>query len=131
MADPVDLLIAQIDAALDDAGLKVSVLDGPVDNLKPPAVVIRPDSPWIVPSKFCYDQQRYQAVMVVTASTPGDGRRMLYRISRAIRNAFEQDDGWSWESVSSPIVDQSTGSPYLAAGVRLIYSNTIEEEEES
>lgn len=127
MSDPVDMLVPLIEAALADESLSdVSVLDGPVDSLKAPAVVIRPDSPWVAHGpNFCYDEQRYQAVMVVTASTPGDGRRMLYLISKAIRESLT--DGWSWESVNAPILDQSTGVPYLAAAVRLLYHNTEEE----
>jgi hypothetical protein len=127
MADPVDLLVPDIEAALADVSLSnVSVLDGPVASLKAPAVVIRPDSPWIVEGpSFCYDEQRYQAVMVVTASTPRDGRRMLYQIARAIRNALPE--GWSWEEVRAPIIDESTGVPYLAAAIRLLYRSTEEE----
>jgi len=128
MADPVDALVSDIDAALTAAGISgVSVTDGPRNQIKPPTVVIRPDSPWIVPDRFCADEQRYQAIMVVTAATPGDGRRMLYGIGRAIREAA--DGAWSWESITPPIIDESTGTPFLAAGVRLIYRN--EEEEES
>lgn len=128
MADPVDLLLPDIVSALADAGLsEVNVLDGPVPQLSAPAVVIRPDNPWIVQGpSFCYDEQRYLAVSVVTASTPGDGRRMLYEISKAIRSALPE--GWDWESVNAPIIDESTGAPYLAAGIRLIYRNTEEEE---
>jgi hypothetical protein len=126
--DPVDALVSEVSDALTAAGISgVSVVDGPRNQIKPPIVVIRPDNPWIVPDRFCADQQRYQAVMVVTAATPGDGRRMLYGIGKAIRAAMGM--AWSWESITPPIVDESTGTPFLAAGVRLIYRN--EEEEES
>ena len=126
MADPVDGLVTDVLSALADAGLdNVNVLDGPTPQIKAPAVVIRPDTPWVVPSNFCYDEQRYQAIMVVSAATPGDGRRMLYTISQAIRSSLTE--GWSWESVNAPIVDETTGVPFLAAAIRLLYRNTEEE----
>jgi len=126
MADPLDSLVPDIEAAIEDAGIVgVSVLDGPVPSLKAPAVVIRPDTPWVVPSDFCWDEQRYQAVMVVSAATPGDGRRMLYHIGLAIRHALTE--AWSWESINAPVLDTSTGTAYLAAAMRLLYRNTEEE----
>ena len=63
--------------------------------------------------------------MVVAAATPRDGRRMLYAISRAIRESLTE--GWSWEQVNAPIIDETTGVPYLAAAMRLLYRNTEEE----
>lgn len=102
----------------------VSIINGPISQLKPPAVVIRPDQPWLLPSAMCADEQRYVAIAVVSASTPADGVRKLYAIVKAIKNAVS--GAWSWESVSAPVVDETTGSPLLAASVRLRYRNSEE-----
>jgi hypothetical protein len=127
MADPVDLLVPDIQAAIEDAGIDgVSVLDGPRSgSLTPPCVVIQPDQPWLVPSQFCYDEQRYQAIMVVQAASSGDGRRMLYRIGRAIRESLTE--GWAWESTQAMVIKEAGGLQYLGAGMRLLYRNTEEE----
>jgi hypothetical protein len=119
---PLDDLRAQLEAVELPAG--VSIIDGPTSQLKAPAVVIRPDEPWLVPSKFCADEQRYVAIAVVTASTPSDGVRKLYAVVKAIKNAVS--GAWSWEAVSAPIIDQSTGTAFLVSSVRLKYNNSEE-----
>lgn len=128
MANPLDLLGELLEPAL-PAG--VSLIDGPTPQLKPPAVVLRPDNPWLEQSElgWCIDQQRYLAIPVVTASTPGDGVRVLYSVIQAVKAALV--DPWSWESVSAPVVDESTGTAFLAASIRLKYLNSEESEEES
>lgn len=119
---PLDDLAAVLaDVELPDG---VSIISGPTSQLKPPAVVIRPDQPWLMPSAMCSDEQRYVAIAVVTASTPSDGVRKLYAIVKAIKNAVS--GAWSWESVSAPVVDETTGVPLLAASVRLKYRNSEE-----
>lgn len=126
MADPVDLLVPDIVIALDDAGItNVNVLDGPVPQLRVPCVVIQPDAPWVVPSAFCFDEQRYQAIMVVSTASPRDGRRMLYSMGLAIRNALPE--AWSWESISPMVIKEANGLSYIGAGVRLLYRSTEEE----
>lgn len=119
---PLDDLVA----VLEDASLPsgTSIISGPRSQIKPDAVVIRPDNPWLVPSKFCADEQRYVAIAVVSASTPADGVRRIYAIVKAIKNAVS--GAWSWESVSAPIIDETTGTPLLAASVRLKYNNSEE-----
>lgn len=115
----------------------VSVYDSPTPQLVPPAVVIRPDNPWVeTPSRgdgggFCFDRQRYVAVAVVTASTPSSGLRKLYAILWGIRQTLDALAGWEWISMGAPVIDESTGSAYLAAPVRLTYRNSTEPQEES
>jgi hypothetical protein len=60
-------------------------------------------------------------VAVVSASTPQDGEAELYSLSHLIMDNLT--DGWEFVSVSRPVVDQSTGTPYLAAIIRLRYLN--------
>ena len=113
-------------AAIPELDPDMSIITGPAPQLKPPAIVLRPDNPWLVPSKYCADEQRYVAIPVVTASTPADGVDMIYRAVLAIKNALT--DAWSWESVSAPVIDETTGVPLLAASVRLKYQSSEEEE---
>ena len=119
---PLDDLVSVLQDVTLPTG--VSIISGPTSQLKPPAVVIRPDNPWLVPSKFCADEQRYVAIAVVTASTPADGVRKMYAIVKAIKNAVA--GSWSWESVTAPVIDETTGTPFLAASVRLKYQNAEE-----
>ena len=130
--DPWQVLAEQI---RDETSLPVgvSVYDGPTNQLVPPAVVIRPDSPWLeVARQYCLDLQRYVAVAVVSASDASSGLSVLYRIQWAVRAATEAlGNGWEWVSVGAPVIDQSTGSAYLAAPIRLEYRNSNEPQEAS
>ncbi len=101
----------------------VSIYPGPAPQIVPPAIVIRPAEPWIEPSTFCRGLERYHAIAVVTASTPRDGVDQLYTIIQAIKDALEGETGskWDWESVGQPVIDESTGTAFLAAPVRLTY----------
>ena len=102
-----------------------SVIQGPISQLEPPAVVLRADNPWVEPSAYCHDQQQYAAVGVVTASSPADGETMLYTLIHELMDNLPE--GWQFLNASAPVVDQSTGTPYLAAIIRLRYSNTESE----
>jgi hypothetical protein len=99
----------------------VSIIRGPTSMLVPPALVIRANSPWIEPGTYCHDDQQYTAVGVVTASTPQDGEQMLYSIGLLVMDNLP--DGWSFLGMDAPVLDESTGHPYLAAGIRLQYAN--------
>lgn len=118
MSTPVDELIAALDGSPGLVGVSVSgVLGQPV----PPAVVIRPDEPWRVPDRFCDDLQRYVAVVVVQAASGADGVDKLYELSSAIIATLPEAFGFV--SVGSPIIDESTGSAFLVAPVRVEYRN--------
>jgi len=99
----------------------VSIYPGPAPQIVPPAIVIRPAEPWIEPSTFCKGLERYHAIAVVSASTPRDGVDELYTIIRAIQEALPNT--WDWETVGQPVIDESTGTAFLAAPVRLLYRN--------
>lgn len=122
---PLEDLAAKL-AAIGELDPDMSIITGPAPQLKPPAIVLRPDNPWLVPKGYCQDEQRYVAIPVVTASTPADGVRKIYLAVLAIKNALT--DAWSWESVSAPLIDETTGVPLLAASVRLKYMSSEEEE---
>lgn len=104
----------------------VSVIQGPRSSFDVPALIIRADEPWISPSRFCHDDQRYVAVAVVSAATPQDGEQMLYEIILSVMDNLPS--GWRFVSAGSPLVDETTGMAYLAAPIRLSYQHTLEEE---
>lgn len=115
---PIDELIAALVASGELVGISVSgVLAQPL----PPAIVVRPDEPWRVPDRFCDDLQRYVAVVVVHAAAGADGVSRLYAISSAIIAALPE--AFAFVSVGSPIIDESTGSAFLVAPVRVTYQN--------
>ena len=120
MSDPAGDLAALI-ADIDDMPEGLSVYAAPSEKITAPAVVIRPDTPWISPDHFCYDLERYTAIAVVTANTPEEGISLLRSILLKIIAALVSP--WNWVEAQGPVVDQSTGVPFLAARLRLTYSN--------
>jgi len=99
----------------------VSIYPGPAPQIVPPAIVIRPAEPWIEQDTYCKGLERYHAIAVVSASTPRDGVDELYTIVQGIKAALP--DTWDWETVGQPVIDESTGTAFLAAPVRLLYRN--------
>jgi hypothetical protein len=127
--DPWDALADACTATLPEG---VSIYSAPTNQLVPPALVIRPDNPWVEVSRdYCLDQQRYVGVAVVTASSPQSGLSKLYAIFWGVREAIKSLEGWDWVNIGSPVIDESTGSAYLAAPIRLTYKNSQEPQEAS
>lgn len=96
-------------------------MHGPKSQIVPPAIVVRPDEPWREPDRFCDDLQRYVAVAVAKAATPEDAMGILYDLTSGIIAALPV--GWEFVSVGPPIIDETTGTAFLAAPVRLSYRN--------
>ncbi len=120
MPDPAGDLAALI-ADIDDMPDGLSVYAAPQESITAPAVVIRPDTPWISPDRMCYDLERYAAVVVVTANSPAEGIALLRSMLLKIIDALTSP--WNWVEAQSPVVDETTGVPFLAARLRLTYSN--------
>ena len=120
MSIPSEGLATALEAS-DALSEGVSIYPGPAPQIVPPAIVIRPAEPWIEPSTFCDGLERYHAIAVVSASTPRDGIDELYTIIQGIKAALP--DTWDWETVGQPVIDESTGTAFLAAPVRLLYRN--------
>ena len=92
-----------------------------------PAIVLQPDEPWIEPQAFGYDQERYVALAAVPAAAGRlAGVADLYALVLHIIEAASAIEGVGYESVSAPRVDESTGTPFLAAAVRLTYRSCLE-----
>jgi hypothetical protein len=119
VAEPIDSLITALRAS--DELSEVSVT-GVRPQVSPPAIVIRPDEPWLEPDRFCVPLQRYVAVPTVAAASAEDGIGSLMLMALAIIEALP--DGWDWSGVGAPIIDESTGTAFLVAPVRLKYSGS-------
>jgi len=103
---------------------------GLTNQVVSPAIVIRPDDPWFdnqeAPS-WCFDQQRWTAVAVAHSAAPEDAQGVLYRLVRSvIHNLPEQ---FSWINTSGVVLDESTGTAFLAVAIHLRYNSMGEEEE--
>lgn len=120
MADPIDELHDYL-AALADMPEGLNIYPAPEEKLVAPALVIRPDPLWLQPDRMCFDLERYNVIAAVTANSPADGitvlRSMMLKIIAALPSP------WKWTQVDGPVVDQSTGIPFLAARLRLEYKN--------
>jgi len=98
-------------------------------DLVAPAIVLAPDDPWMEPHAYGYDQERYVAVAAVKASAGSlSGVEDLYQLVRHILRRASSIEGVAYEDVSAPVIDTTTGTPFLAVRVRLTYRNCDEEE---
>lgn len=104
-----------------------SLVSGPTAQVDAPSIVIRAETPWMVPGHYCHDTQRYAAVGVVSAATPADGEQVLYTMGLRVMDNLPA--GWSFLGMDAPVVDESTGMAYLAAAIHLQYLNSDLEEE--
>lgn len=122
MSTPWDALATLLQAAETD----VNVYPAPVEDIVADAIVIRPDTPWFEQGEQTwYDQERYAVVALVSASAPADGLARLHYLVHSILHTA-RDASWEFESVTAPVVDESTGTPFLAATVSLVYRNCEE-----
>jgi hypothetical protein len=122
MSTPWDQLADLLQGADD----YVNVYPTPAENIVPDAIVVRPDTPWFEPGPgYQMDAERYAAVALVSASSPSDGLARLHDLVHNILHTA-RTASWEFESVTAPVVDESTGTPMLAATVSLIYRNCEE-----
>ena len=113
--------LAELIADIDDMPAGLSIYAAPQESITAPAIVIRPDSIWLTPDRMCFDLERYSVIAVVTASTPTEGIVLLRSILLKIVAALVSP--WNWTEATGAVVDQSTAIPFLAARLRLTYSN--------
>lgn len=121
MATPAEDLAAYI-AGLSGLPVGLNIYAAPQAKVTAPAVVIRPGGTWMSQDRFCAHLERYMAICVVSASTPEDGVAMLRTLSLAIVDGLQSP--WDWESVEGPVIDQTTGVPFLANRVNLTYAGS-------
>ena len=116
MATPAEDLAAYI-ATLEGLPAGLNIYGAPQAKVMAPAIVIRPGGTWMAQANFCAHLERYSAICVVSASTPEDGIAMLRTLSLAVIDGLQSP--WDWESVEGPVIDQTTGVPFLANRVNL------------
>ena len=116
MPDPTQALIETLKTK---DGLTTANVHGIRSQVIAPALVIRPYDPWLSPDRFCKAVQRYVAVATVGAASGEDGIDRLYTMVLAVIDNLPE--GWDWESVGGPVIDESTGTSFLAAPVRLTF----------
>ena len=118
--DPPWLALASalVELAGDDGP---NVYPAPPAQVVPDAIVLRPDAPWISREAFEQDVERYVAVGVVSAGDTISGTARLYGLVGLVRDAVDVVPGWAFDEAGSALIDETTGTPLLAAPVRLTY----------
>lgn len=96
-----------------------NIYPAPPSQVATPAIVLRPDVPWIIPDTFGWDKEAYVAVCVVNASDPRSGMTELYGLVQIVMAAC--DDAFSFVEAGTPVIDETTGTPLLAATVRVTH----------
>lgn len=90
-----------------------------------PAVVYRPDQPWIERQQtYRAWLENYVAVCVVAQSAGADGVVMLYELALAVKEAIDGTPelaGWEWKGAGSIVEVEQAGVSYLATAVRLSF----------
>jgi hypothetical protein len=114
---PAEILAPVLEAALPG----VNVYASPATSIKAPALVLRPDDPWIVPGPALGAlTEAYLAIAVAPAGDPRSGMDTLRTILLEAIEALPPD--WAHRSTGRPVLDESTGVPMLAAAARLMYA---------
>lgn len=101
--------------------VEVNVYAAPTLQIKAPALVLRPDEPWIrLGPALGTLSENWLAVAVAPAGDPRSGMNTLHTILLEVIEALPA--GWSLRDVGRPLLDESTGMPVLAAAARLSYA---------
>ena len=117
---PWATLLARLAAAYQE-GPTPNLLAGLQATVAPPAIIIRPDTPWIAQGEgFRFELERYAAVLVSAASTPDQAQAELYAMALVVLEAAS-DQGWDWTALDPITLDETTGTPLLVAVAHLTY----------
>jgi hypothetical protein len=107
--------------ALEGAELGANVYPAASDQIRAPAIVIRPDDPWITPGPaFGGLTEHYLALAAAPAGDPISAQSTIHGLVTGIVDALP--DGFALVDVGAIALDESTGTPLLAARVRLAYT---------
>ena len=102
---------------------EVQVYDTITDKLDVPCLVVLPGSPWIEPSGFAIDRERYSAFAVTGSSSPASSQRQMHQLLHFVRHHLPE--GWDFESAGEPAQRKHQGVTYLAAEARLTFSQCL------
>jgi len=116
LVSPIEPLISHLQTK---DGLTTANLSGVRSQVVAPAVIFRPDEPWLEPDRYCDFAQRYVAVATVSAASAEEGVDRLFTMVKAVVENLPE--GWDWDTVGAPIIDESTGTSFLVAPVRLTF----------
>lgn len=98
----------------------------PVGPIVVPAIVYRPDEPWIErQTTYRVWTERYLAVCVVQAGAGVDAVEKLHGMALALKAAIDTDEalaGWDWLGAGGIVETEQAGLRYLASAVRLSFS---------
>ena len=93
-------------------------------QLDTPCLVITPDEPWIEPSGFSIDTERYVAYAVVTSSETQSAQERLHVYVHFMRHHLPE--GWAFESAGQPAQEDHQGITYMSAACRLTFQQCTE-----
>ena len=97
----------------------------PAGALVVPAVVYRPDEPWIERQQTFHKWiENYVAVCVVAQASGADGVAKLYQLALAVKEAIDSDSAmsaWEWKDAGAIVETEQAGVSYLACAVRLSF----------
>lgn len=130
---PWDELAAALAAAEAEApaveGMPANIYATPAKQLVAPAIVIRPDEPWrsltAAGRTFTTATARYLAVAVASAADVAAAYSTIDDLVERIIDTVDELERFAWDSVTVPILDETTGTPFIAAAVRLTYALPI------
>ena len=108
------------------AELGINLYPGLANVVDGPAVLMRPDQPWLEREAYEHELERYVAIAIVAAATPDEAMEQLHVLVHAIVANCDRVPGWSWDTVGRIVADESTGVPFLVAAVRLTYRDCTE-----
>ena len=103
---------------------EMPVYETMTEQLDTPCLVIMPDEPWMEPSGFSIDTERYLSYAVVTSSEAQSAQERLHRFVHFIRHHLPE--GWAFESAGGPAQREHQGITYMAAECRLTFSQCTE-----
>jgi hypothetical protein len=82
-----------------------------------PAIVLRPDEPWIEPGGYGWDDENFMAVCVAGTGDTDAATTTLRSLAAKVMEVITDD--YEFKDVSEPFVDSRTGTPLLAMRVRI------------
>lgn len=117
---PWATLLERIAAAYQE-GPTPNLLAGLQATVTAPAIVLRPDTPWVAQGQgYRHHLERYAAVLVASATTPDQAQDELYAMALVVLEAAS-DEGWDWVTLDPITLDETTGTPLLVAVAHLTY----------
>jgi hypothetical protein len=110
----------QLAHVLEMAMPTVNVYPSMASQVKAPAVVLVPDDPWfVVGPAFGAFAEHWLAIACVPAADPRSGMDSLHGMLLRIEEVLPP--AWALRDIGRPVLDESLGSPMLAAAARLTY----------